>query len=165
MKMKKLLALVLSAVMAVTMLTACGGGGSSSRNVLDLNKVNSIIEEQKIDAKAENSNVLNTAVRSMVENMEKTNNFSAEAAYAYLKEIRNYPGTETSYADAIVIVLPKSNLGENQAESLVAEMIISGENEAVNTDLDVRYYVSATTATAQNGTVYIVIGFEMAVSL
>ena len=163
MKMKKLLALVLSAVMAVTMLTACGGGGSG--NVLDLNKVNSIIEEQKIDAKAENSNVLNTAVRSMVENMEKTNNFSAEAAYAYLKEIRNYPGTETSYADAIVIVLPKSNLGENQAESLVAEMIISGENEAVNTDLDVRYYVSATTATAQNGTVYIVIGFEMAVSL
>ena len=162
MKMKKLLALVLSAVMAVTMLTACGGG---SGNVLDLNKVNSIIEEQKIDAKAENSNVLNTAVRSMVENMEKTNNFSAEAAYAYLKEIRNYPGTETSYADAIVIVLPKSNLGENQAESLVAEMIISGENEAVNTDLDVRYYVSATTATAQNGTVYIVIGFEMAVSL
>ena len=163
MKMKKLLALVLSAVMAVTMLTACGGGGSG--NVLDLNKVNSIIEDQKIDAKAENSNVLNTAVRSMVENMEKTNNFSAEAAYAYLKEIRNYPGTETSYADAIVLVLPKSNLGENQAESLVAEMIISGENEAVNTDLDVRYYVSATTATAQNGTVYILIGFEMAVSL
>ena len=42
MKVKKLLALVLSALMAVTMLTACGGGsgGGGSKKVVDLYKIN-----------------------------------------------------------------------------------------------------------------------------
>ena len=37
MKMKKLLALVLSAVMAVSMLAACGGGGAT--NILNRSEV------------------------------------------------------------------------------------------------------------------------------
>ena len=41
MKVKKLLALVLSAIMAVSMLTACGGGGGSSakREEIDLDRI------------------------------------------------------------------------------------------------------------------------------
>lgn len=41
MKVKKLLALVLSAVMAITMLAACGGGGggSAKREEIDLDRI------------------------------------------------------------------------------------------------------------------------------
>ena len=46
MKMKKLLALVLSAVMAVSMLTACGGSGSSSLNV---GEVSSLLSDEGYD--------------------------------------------------------------------------------------------------------------------
>ena len=55
MKVKKLLALVLSALMAVTMLTACGGGGSGSggNGVIDLDRisrqVNASVEGAKIE--------------------------------------------------------------------------------------------------------------------
>lgn len=55
MKVKKLLALVLSALMAVTMLTACGGGGGGSggNGVIDLDRisrqVNASVEGAKIE--------------------------------------------------------------------------------------------------------------------
>ena len=54
MKMKKLLALVLSAVMAVSMLTACGGGGSSSLNV---GEVSSLLNNEGYDVTVRSSTV------------------------------------------------------------------------------------------------------------
>lgn len=44
MKRKKFAALILAVVMALTMLTACGGGGSSTSGDLDLAAVNEILE-------------------------------------------------------------------------------------------------------------------------
>ena len=59
MKIKKLLALALSAVMAVGVLTACGGGGSSVSGSLSNNEVN-----VGSGITVENDTKLNNAVRS-----------------------------------------------------------------------------------------------------
>ena len=55
MKVKKLLALVLSALMAVTMLTACGGGsgGGSSKKLVDLDKINRQVKASVSDMTVE----------------------------------------------------------------------------------------------------------------
>lgn len=57
MKVKKLLALVLSAIMAVSMLTACGGGGGStgggSNKVIDIDKISRQVSASVEGAKVE----------------------------------------------------------------------------------------------------------------
>lgn len=57
MKVKKLLALVLSAVMAMTMLAACGGGGGStgggSNKVIDIDKISRQVSASVEGAKVE----------------------------------------------------------------------------------------------------------------
>ena len=57
MKVKKLLALVLSAMMAVSMLTACGGGGGStgggSNKVIDIDKISRQVSASVEGAKVE----------------------------------------------------------------------------------------------------------------
>ena len=58
MKVKKLLALVLSAIMAVSMLTACGGGGgggtgSGSNKVIDIDKISRQVSASVEGAKVE----------------------------------------------------------------------------------------------------------------
>lgn len=64
MKIKKLLALVLSAVMAVGVLTACGGGGSSVSGSLSNNEVNRLLKSVGSGITVENDTKLNNAVRS-----------------------------------------------------------------------------------------------------
>ena len=64
MKIKKLLALALSAVMAVGVLTACGGGGSSVSGSLSNNEVNSLLKSVGSGITVENDTKLNNAVRS-----------------------------------------------------------------------------------------------------
>ena len=55
MKVKKLLALVLSAVMAMTMLAACGGGGGggTEKKFVDLDKVNKRVSSSVSDVTVE----------------------------------------------------------------------------------------------------------------
>lgn len=64
MKIKKLLALALSAVMAVGVLTACGGGGSSVSGSLSNNEVNRLLKSVGSGITVENDTKLNNAVRS-----------------------------------------------------------------------------------------------------
>ncbi len=65
MKIKKLLALALSAVMAVGVLTACGGGGGSSvSGSLSNNEVNRLLKSVGSGITVENDTKLNNAVRS-----------------------------------------------------------------------------------------------------
>ena len=64
MKIKKLLALALSAVMAVGVLTACGGGGSSVSGSLSNNEVNRLLKSVGSGSTVENDTKLNNAVRS-----------------------------------------------------------------------------------------------------
>ena len=59
MKMKKLLALMLAAVLALTMLTACGGGKGKD---VDIGDVNEILQSQGMDIEVKSSMELNTVM-------------------------------------------------------------------------------------------------------
>ena len=76
MKMKKLLALVLSAVMAVSMLAACGGGGGS----LNLSEVNAIVSEYSGSIRVRSSGALNSAIRGPAAYLEQSNSFAEAVA-------------------------------------------------------------------------------------
>ena len=76
MKCKKFLALVMSAVLSVSMLTACGGGGSGVSGSLDLNKVDNLLESAGSDINVEKNNKLDDAVRDAAERIVSTGSTS-----------------------------------------------------------------------------------------
>lgn len=76
MKIKKFVALALSAVMAVSVLTACGGGSSTSGS-LSNNQVNGLLEEVGSDLKVVNDSALNNAVRSAAATISSTGSTSS----------------------------------------------------------------------------------------
>ena len=76
MKAKKLLALFLTALMALTILTACGGGS----NKLDMDDVNAKVVSMGGDAVVENDGRLNSAVRAVANEFRRRSTYSAAAA-------------------------------------------------------------------------------------
>ena len=66
MKAKKLLALILYAVMALSMLTACGGGGD-----LNVKNVNDILEQQGYTVEVKSSPALDFALNTTVGEMRR----------------------------------------------------------------------------------------------
>ena len=79
MKLKKWLALALSAVMAVGVLAGCGGG-SSGGGSLSLNEVNDLLEKAGTSASATSNDALDSAVKAAVSAMKEDGDFSTEAA-------------------------------------------------------------------------------------
>ena len=73
MKMKKLLALVLSAVMAVTMLTACGGGGGSSVKTVsvDRSEVEALYAAENYEINVGTSSNATTAAKQVAKLVEE----------------------------------------------------------------------------------------------
>ena len=76
MKAKKLLALFLTALMALTILTACGGGS----NKLDMDDVNAKVVSMGGDAVVENDGRLNSAVRAVANEFRRRSTYSPAAA-------------------------------------------------------------------------------------
>ncbi len=89
MKAKKLLALVLAMVMALGMLTACGGGGGGSS--LDMGEIRGLIASEGYDVDVSSSSELNSAAAKVATYLESKNDFTTETANAYLDSIKNYP--------------------------------------------------------------------------
>ena len=171
-KIKKLLALALSAVMAVSMLTACGGGGKAGS--LNLGEVNSVISEYGGETRVKNSNTLNNALRSVADTLQKNGTYTTDAGTAALEEIRGYPIQENGNnwvreVSGGVMVLSDAEL---KAEGMTAEDAVGIMIAAVEYGLDeqlagfqnlnftIVFYAGATTVTAENGTLYWVIGYE-----
>lgn len=76
MKCKKFLALVMTAVLSVSMLTACGGGGGVSGS-LDLNEVDTLLESAGSDINVVKNNKLDSAVRDAAESIVSTGSTSS----------------------------------------------------------------------------------------
>ncbi len=71
MKCKKILALVMAAVLSVSMLTACGGGGGNGvSGSVSTSQVNSLLKEA--DIKVETDSSLNVAVRNAAKKVVET---------------------------------------------------------------------------------------------
>ena len=72
MKCKKFLALVMTAVLSVSMLAGCGGGGGGVSGSLDMNEVNTLLDSTGRDIQVEKLNRLDNAVRDAAERIAST---------------------------------------------------------------------------------------------
>ena len=68
MKGKKLLALVMAAVLSVSMLTACGGG-SGVKDTLSTTQVESLVEAAGSDAVISHNSTMNNIVRAAAQDL------------------------------------------------------------------------------------------------
>ena len=165
MKVKKLLALVLSAMMAVSMLTACGGGGSSSLNV---GEVSSLLNNEGYDVTVRSSTDLKQASSQVAEYLQSKNDFSTETANAYLTSFKEYPIISGNQARiGMGASISSAELGnvpiENMVAAVIATLDVSMEQAGYGAYV-AGYYVGMTEVTAQNGIVYYVLVIEAEIS-
>ena len=118
MKMKKLLALALAAVMAVSMLTACGGGGNAVS--IDRGEVEEILAEAGYEADVSTSLVATVAAKQMA---------------AAIKD-ENYATIATALAGGVLVDnLPQDMMGACQlvAQENLAANSVTAESFAAGT--------------------------------
>ena len=149
MKVKKLLALVLSALMAVTMLTACSGGsgGGSSKKLVDLDKINRQVKASVSDMTVEELPELEKGLAA-VEAMIATKNmadiqFSDVSSLIYAN-INAVPHSYSSVAN-------KFNFS-GDVNTILADLVIA--NEAKSSARV--FYVGAVNAKTKDGQSYLV---------
>ena len=173
MKMKKLMALVLSAVMAVSILAACGDGLRGGD--VNLNKVNSILaDDYDMDVKAQNSSDLNVAVIEVAYKLKKDGPITTDNASLLLSQSRNYPltnGTFTRMGGAMVFTNAEIEAlgGLDEAAAFVvatadASIDAAAESLGISSDLvdgAVDIYISAQKVNDN----YRVIAFELRVNV
>ena len=69
MKCKKFLALVMSAVLSVSMLTACGGGGGGVKDTLSTTQVENLVETAGSDAVIDHNSTMSNIVREAAKDL------------------------------------------------------------------------------------------------
>ena len=88
MKVKKLFALILAAVLAVSVLTACGGGSGGS---LDIGEVNELIQSVGVDLKVGTNSNLSAGVRAATSALKKETTFNPSMAFAAMRNLLTIP--------------------------------------------------------------------------
>ena len=130
MKLKKLLALALSLMLALTMLTACGGG---RRNIVNTGEVESVLASAGINVDVGTSGELNRMANSVADTLEKrsySNDLDNEIT-AMLNSMLP-PGVAGAY-----VFPPKDYLAENSmtvdmaAASLIYNYSLGDSNVCV----------------------------------
>ena len=119
MKVKKLLALVLSAVMAMTMLAACGGGGGNNK-VIDIDKINRQVSASVEGAKVEELPELEkgmTAAAQVVARKNKADIQHSDVISVIKEYIDNVPRSSSDLTSAPKKVDINSKLIEEILES------------------------------------------------
>ena len=131
MKMKKLLALVLSAVMAVSMLAACGGGGAT--NILNRSEVEQIIYDAGVDIDVGASSEVTRAIRYGAELIKERNYSSLSVSYLS-NQLRDYIPADAYFNTAFAV----STLFENSGVSLelYTASMIAQLSDTVGLDAD-----------------------------
>ena len=179
MKMKKLMALVLSAVMAVSMLAACGGGGGS----MSLGEVNALLDAAKCEAHVSSSSNLTSAVHDVANYLEDMGTFNSSVATARLALIREYPrqvegNNRVSYTTGAAMVFTDAELksaGYDSVEEALADAIAQADApvrayldalvQSVGVRYELNYWASATKAVSENKTEYWVLAFEYGIEM
>ena len=91
MKCKKLLALVMAAVLWVIMLTACGGGGSGVSGSLSTSEITALLKEVDSEASIDPSPKLNDAVTVAAKEMVASGSFSGTKANSMIAKTMGWP--------------------------------------------------------------------------
>ena len=137
MKIKKWLALALSAVMAVGVLTACGGGGGVKSTTSE-NRVEAQLDEGGVDIRLTPDTTMNNVVRAAAKNLASGSSQSAvrstimrEMKWGLAGQLENAwnqliggMGILTPHASfGLVGVISSDQLEANQGEGLLASYI------------------------------------------
>lgn len=175
MKVKKFAALFLAVVMAITMLTACGGGGAGS---MSLSEVNSLLSDMGSSARVVSDSELTSAVKTVAASLKESGVYTSEAAQAKIQELiaTNDGSNVLRSAGAAVVsdteLKAGTNLGSlgfvNSPEGLVAASVRVLElaaQQSFKNPAGAKYAASATTIQADNGTLYWVIGVELIINI
>ena len=91
MKCKKLLALGMAAVLSVSMLTACGGGGSGVSGSLSTSEITALLKEVDSEASIDPSPKLNDAVTVAAKEMVASGSFSGTKANSMIAKTMGWP--------------------------------------------------------------------------
>ena len=114
MKIKRWIALVLTAMMAVSVLTACGGGSGAS-GYLSNNEVNALLDTAGSDAQVVNNSALNNAVRNAAAEVASSGSTSSVN-----KSVQNAMGWKigdiisnawNQFLSSLGIITPNINVG------------------------------------------------------
>lgn len=132
MKAKKWMALALSAVMAVGMLTGCGGTGSAGRSSLNTSSVNSLIREADSKVRVSSDAELNAAMDETIALMEQGGmGKNGESLHSYLIGVRNYKSG--SNRKGASFVLTESELEAGISADWIASVVNTQTNYSVST--------------------------------
>ena len=151
MKVKKLLALVLSALMAVTMLAACGGGsgsgGGSSKKLVDLDKINRQVKAS-------------VSVMTVEELPELEKGLAAVEAMIATKNM-----ADIQFSDVSSLIYANINAVPHSYSSVANKFNFSGDVNTILADLVIAneakssarvFYVGAVNAKTKDGQSYLV---------
>ena len=144
MKCKKFLALVMTAVLSVSMLAGCSGGGGGVSGSISTNQVNDLLEDVGSDIEVEVNSKLNNAVRAAAQNIAKTgstgsanrevsNAMGWSIGNVFGDLIRNFLnggallGSQTKYG--MTYVVEESRLENNTGSSGLLGMISSNKDK------------------------------------
>ena len=122
MKMKKLLALVLSAVMAVSMLAACGGGGGGKTVSVDMSELKAMFTEAGYNANLTSSGTAKNSAKVLA-NMVEDMSFAAlsSSTQAISNALSN---TVSAGQDGTYIIVKKADAKTPEnAAAAAAEML------------------------------------------
>lgn len=148
MKMKKLLALVLSAVMAVTMLTACGGGGGSTsggnKKVIDLDKINRQVSASVEGAKVEELTELEKGMDAAAQVVAQKNKADIQHIDV-ISAIREYIDSVPRSVDVLTTAPVNVDINAKLAEQIIQNASKSSTKV---------FYVSAREAKTKDGQSY-----------
>ena len=150
MKVKKLLALVLSAVMAMTMLAACGGGGGgggTEKKFVDLDKVNKRVSSSVSDVTVEEWADLEKGMAAVENMVTQTNraDITLSMVQSTLSRYVNFEGHTTR-------TLVTSGNFSGDINSEIADYVIENAERSAER----AFYASAIQARTKDGYSYVV---------
>lgn len=126
MRVKKWIALALSVVMAVGLMTGCGGSGTASnKSAMTVSKVNSALRQAESEVKAKSVDGLDEAVKAAADYMLSRGVLDANTLLGYIASERGYQKDNTKYGAAFVASAEELEAGidASRASAAIASQI------------------------------------------
>lgn len=125
MKVKKWIALALTAVMAVGVMTGCSTGSAGNKSAMSVSKVNSALRKADSDVKAKTVSGLDEAAEKAADYMISRGVLDANTLLGYIASERGYQSDSSKYGTAFVVSEEELEAGisASRAASAIASQV------------------------------------------
>ena len=136
MKFKKVLALALSAMMAMSVLAGCGGGGGSVKDSLSTTQVENLVEAAGSDAVIRHNSTMNNTVRAAAKDLANgssqttvRNTIVKNMGWGIVNQVQNAIGQflgslgillPSNVSTGLVQIIPSNQLDESMSKGGIA---------------------------------------------